>query len=78
MRAIFLRVRPKSSRGITEFAQHQANGREVYERQRLSGKILKVFGQATAAIEPGDRPFHNPAFGEHDKPFDLITSCDDF
>jgi hypothetical protein len=73
-----LRVGPRSLGGSTEFAQHQANGREVNERQRMAGAVRKVLGQAPTAIEPGECPFHNPAFGEHDQTSGLIPSWDDF
>ena len=48
------------------------------ERQRMPSAMLEVLSHATTAIEPGDRPFYNPAFREHDTACDLISSCDDF
>jgi hypothetical protein len=72
-----LRVRPRSLRGITEFAYHQANRREVDESQRIPNPILKILGQATIAIEPRERAFDEPAFGQSDEAFHLLMSCDD-
>ena len=72
-----LRVGSRSLRRITEFADHQANGREVHESKRLPREILEVLGQAPTAIEPRNRPFDNPPLGQHHKSFHLITSGDD-
>ena len=58
-----LRVRLRSLRGITEFSDHQANRREMDESQSIPNPILKILGQATIAIEPGERAFDDPTFG---------------
>lgn len=71
-----LRVRPRRLRGIAEFSYHQANRRQVDECRCLANPLLNVLRQATAAIEPRECPFNDPAFGEGDKAFDLVTSCD--
>ena len=50
----------------------------MYERQRIAGAILEVLGQPPTPIEPRERAFHDPAFGQHNKTFTVVTSCDDF
>ena len=52
-----LRVRPKTSSRITEFSQHEADGCEFQERKGAAVEIFLVLGEATAAVEPGDRAF---------------------
>jgi len=72
-----LRVRPRSLGGITQFSDHQANGGQVDKRQGIPQAILKILGQAPTPIQPRQRPFHNPAFGKHDKALGLRTPGDD-
>ena len=57
------RVRPRSLRGITKFSHHQANGSELNESQSIMRQVFKIFGEAAATVEPGNRPLDNPAFG---------------
>jgi len=72
-----LRVRPRSLGGITQFSDHQANGGQVNKRQGIPDAILEILGQAPTPIQPRQRPFHNPAFGEHGKAFGLSTPGND-
>ena len=51
---------------------NESDGRESEEGQRIAAEVLKIFGQATATVEPGDSPFNYPAFRKNDKPFGLI------
>ncbi len=44
----------------------------------MAGAALKVLGQAATGVEPGDRPFHNPAFGYNNEAFDLRAPGDDY
>ena len=46
------------------------------ESCRITNPILKVLGQATVPIEPRERAFNDPAFGQSDEAFHLITACD--
>jgi hypothetical protein len=63
-----LRVRPKTSSWITEFSQHEADGREFQEREGAPVEIFPVLGEATAAVEPGDRAFDDPTLGQYTNP----------
>src|SRR5215475_14059246 len=67
-----LRVCPGSLSRITKLSQHESDRRESEEGQRIAAEVLKIFGQATATVEPGDSPFNYPAFRKNDKPFGLI------
>ena len=42
----------------------------------MAGAVLEVLGQATTAIEPRDRAFHDPAFGEHDEAVAVAAAHD--
>src|SRR5215475_5137170 len=67
-----VRVCPGSLSRITKLSQHESDRRESEEGQRIAAEVLKIFGQATATVEPGDSPFNYPAFRKNDKPFGLI------
>src|SRR5262249_30104928 len=67
-----IRVCPGSLSGITKLSQHESDRRESEEGQRIAAEVLKIFGQATATIEPVDSPFNYPAFRKNDKSFGLI------
>ena len=73
-----LRVRPKTSSWITEFSQHEADGCEFQEREGAAVEIFPVLGEATAAVEPGDRAFDDPTLGQLYEPLGLRGSFDDF
>jgi hypothetical protein len=47
------------------------------KRQGIPQTILKILSQASTASQPRQRAFHKPAFGQHDKAFDLVTARDD-
>jgi hypothetical protein len=73
-----LRVRPKTSSWITEFSQHESDGCEFQEREGAAVEIFPVLGEATAAVEPGDRAFDDPTLGQLYEPLGLRGSFDDF
>ena len=73
-----LRVRPKTSSWITEFSQHEADGCEFQECEGAAVEIFPVLGEATAAVEPGDRAFDDPTLGQLYEPLRLRGSFDDF
>ena len=52
-----LRVRPETLCRITEFSEHESNGRELDEGERVAVEVLPVLGQSAAAVEPGDGAF---------------------
>ena len=58
-----LRVRLKTSSGITKLSQHEADGCKFQERQSVAVEIFPVLGEATATVEPRDRAFDDPALG---------------
>ena len=72
------RVCPKSLSRITELSQHEADGGQSKESQCIAVEILKIFGKAPAAIEPGNCALDDPAFWEDHEPFGMIRAFDDF
>src|ERR1019366_10746532 len=73
-----LRVCPKTSRGITEFSEHQADGGEAEEGEGVSVEVFPVLCQAAAATQPTYGSFDNPSFVDDDKDFGAIGTADDF
>jgi len=73
-----LRVCPKSLSRITELSQHKPDGGQSKESQCIAVEILKIFGKAPAAIEPGNCALDDPAFWEDHEPFGMIRAFDDF
>src|SRR5271165_2924330 len=76
--AATLRVCPRTSRGIALLSQHEADGGEAQEGERLAVEAFPILGQSSAAAEPGQAAFDDPALGQDDEAFDLIRSFDDF
>src|SRR4051794_7073079 len=64
-----LRVRPKTSCGITELSDHQADRGKSQEGKRVVITVLPVLGEPSATVEPSDGPFHDPTFGLDSKAF---------
>jgi len=75
---LYLRVRPETSRLITEFSEHEADRGEAQERERLAVEVLPIFGESSAAIEPSDGTLDDPALGQNHKSLDLIGTFYDF
>ena len=74
---IKLRVRPETLCRITEFSEHESNGRELDEGERVAVEVLPVLGQSAAAVEPGDGAFDHPTPGLDDEALHPIGSLDD-
>ena len=74
---IMLRVRPETLCRITEFSEHESNGRELDEGERVAVEVLPVLGQSAAAVEPGDGAFDHPTPGLDDEALHPIGSLDD-
>jgi len=72
-----LRVRPETLRGITEFSEHEADGSEAEERERIVIEIFPILGQAATAPKPTDGAFDDPSFGQNDEGFGSIGTTDD-
>ena len=49
----------------------------MQEGQSFSAEAFPVLGQATAAVQPRNCPFHDPAFGQDLEALGLIGSLDD-
>ena len=49
----------------------------MQKSQGVAGFVFPIFGEPAAAIEPAYGSFDNPAFGQNDKTFGLITTADD-
>ena len=77
MVAAGLRVRPETLCRITEFSEHESNGRELDEGERVAVEVLPVLGQSAAAVEPGDGAFDHPTPGLDDEALHPIGSLDD-
>ena len=75
--ALSLRVRPETLCRITEFSEHESNGRELDEGERVAVEVLPVLGQSAAAVEPGDGAFDHPTPGLDDEALHPIGSLDD-
>ena len=75
--AAILRVRPETLCRITEFSEHESNGRELDEGERVAVEVLPVLGQSAAAVEPGDGAFDHPTPGLDDEALHPIGSLDD-
>ena len=72
-----LRVRPETLCRITEFSEHESNGRELDEGERVAVEVLPVLGQSAAAVEPGDGAFDHSTPGLDDEALHPIGSLDD-
>ena len=75
--ATLFRVRPETLCRITEFSEHESNGRELDEGERVAVEVLPVLGQSAAAVEPGDGAFDHPTPGLDDEALHPIGSLDD-
>src|ERR1017187_6912308 len=78
MEGFGLRVCPETSRGITEFSEHQADGGEAEEGEGVAVEVFPVLGEAAAAAQPTYGSFDNPSFVHDDKCFGPIGTADDF
>src|SRR6516225_9651435 len=72
-----LRVCPETSCWIAYLSQHEADGGEAQEGERLAVEAFPILGQSAAAAEPGEGAFDDPAFWQSDEPFGLVRSLDD-
>src|SRR5437660_795140 len=72
-----LRVCPKTSCGIAEFSQHEADGGEEEEGERFAVEAFPVLGQPSAAAEPSQGAFADPALGQDDEGLGLIRPLND-
>ena len=75
--SVSVRVRPETLCRITEFSEHESNGRELDEGERVAVEVLPVLGQSAAAVEPGDGAFDHPTPGLDDEALHPIGSLDD-
>lgn len=74
---MLLRVYPGSSGFLTELSQHKPDGCETQEREGFPVQALPVFGETSAAVEPGDGSFDDPAFWQDGEPFHHVRALDD-
>jgi hypothetical protein len=72
-----LSVRPRTSCGIAELSEHEADGGEAEECKRAVVAVFPITSQAPASVEPRDRPLNNPALGFNDEALGLLASLDD-
>jgi len=76
-RRSFLRVCPETLCGIAEFSQHEADGGEAEEGERLAVEAFPILGQSATAAEPGETAFDDPALGQDGEALGLIRPLDD-
>ena len=57
--------------------EHEADHGEADEGGGFAGVTLEVFGEATAAADPGKGALDDPAFGENDEAMQFVA-LDDF
>src|SRR4029453_12789588 len=69
---------PGTSCGIAKPSQHEADGSEAQEGERLAVEVLPILGQPAASAEPGKRALDDPSLGQDHKPIRLIRALDDF
>ena len=74
---MILKVCPETLCGIAQFSQHEADGGEAEEGERLAVEAFPIFGQSAAAAEPGEGAFDDPALGQDDEGLGLIRPLDD-
>ena len=78
MRFRTLSVRPKTSCGITELSEHEADGGEAEECEGGVVAVFPIAGQTSASVEPCDGPLDDPALGFDDEALGLLALLDDF
>jgi len=66
---IFSRVWLRSSIGIAGLSQHDPDGCQAQESERLAVEAFPILGEAAAAVGLADDAFDNPAFGQHRQAF---------
>ena len=72
-----LRVRPETLCRITEFSEHESNGRELDEATALRLRFSQSLASRRHAVEPGDGAFDHPTPGLDDEALHRIGSLDD-
>ena len=72
-----LRVRPKTSWGITELSEHEADRGEAEEGERIVVAVFPVLGETAAAIEPADSTLDEPALWLDGEAFGAVATFDD-
>jgi N-formylglutamate amidohydrolase len=55
-----LRVCPRTSSAIAKFSEHEADGCEAQECERLAIEVLPIFGKPSAAVEPSNGALDDP------------------
>ena len=63
MRPESLRVRFKTSSGVIELSQHEADGGQFQEREGVAVEIFPVLGETAATVEPRNRTLDDPTLG---------------
>ena len=62
---------------IAELSEHQADGGEAEEGERVVVEVFPVLGESATAPEPADGALDNPPFGQNEEAFGLIATADD-
>ncbi len=62
---------------IAESSEHEADGGELEEGERVAVEVFPVLGQSAASVEPSDCPLDHPTPGLDDEALDPIGSFDD-
>ena len=78
MAKVELSVRPKTSCGIAEPSEHEADRGETEECKRAVVAVFPITSQAPAPVEPRDGPLNDPALGFDDEALGVLAPLDDF
>ncbi len=68
----------KLSIRIAELSQHQPDGSQSDECEGITAPVLKILGQSTAPVKPGEGAFDYPAPGQNLKALGRIRTFDYF
>src|SRR3954466_3812716 len=78
MAKVELSVRPKTSCGIAEPSEHEADRGEAEECKSAVVAVFPITSQAPAPVEPRDCPLNDPALGFDGEALGVLAPLDDF
>jgi hypothetical protein len=67
----------KVSYWVTQFSEHETDGRKAYESHRHRGQVLKILGETAASIEPCEGSLDNPPAWQDFETFGRIRPLHD-
>jgi len=76
-KTFFLESVRKVSYWVTQFSEHETDGRKAYESHRHRGQVLKILGETAASIEPCEGSLDNPPAWQDFETFGRIRPLHD-